>query len=92
MTDGIILTGNGRAYAPVQTAAGVTWKTQGTMLILRSSKNKTLGYVHKHYARAFTAAFRTNGKQYLLPKKFQTQEAAKAALVRWWTGIVRTEL
>ncbi len=85
---------NGIRYVPASAThpTTFTWKEQGTMLILRTAKNETLGYVHKHPKRAFTVGFRVMGKQYPFPKKFQTQPAAKAALIRFWTGIVRTEL
>ncbi len=92
MIDGIILTGSGRAYAPVQAAAGVTWKDQGTMLILRSSKNKTLGYVHRYHKNDYCITAKIFGKQHTLAKNFRTQPAAKSALIRWWEQIVRTEL
>ena len=92
MTPEIILIGNGRAYAPIQDASGVTWKEQGTMLIMRSSKNKTLGYVHRYHKNDYCITARLFGKQHTLAKNFRTQPAAKAALVRWWVRILRTEL
>lgn len=85
---------DGLRYIPASSpsAANFVWKQQGTMLILRTAKNETLGYVHKHPHRAFTVGFKGMGKQYPFPKKYQTQEAAKSALIRFWIGIARTEL
>ncbi len=92
MTTDLIITGSGRAYAPVQNASGVVWKEQGTMLILRSSKNKTLGYVHRYHKNDYCITAKLFGKQHTLAKHFRTQPLAKAALVRWWVRILRTEL
>lgn len=86
---------NGIRYVPAsaRSAPALTWKPipQDRRTELLSSTGKVLGWISNAYEGDHTAIaqFRNTGTGI---GNFKTEKSARAALIRWWTGIVRTEL
>jgi hypothetical protein len=67
-----------------------TWKTKKDTRVLYSTSKKQLGAVCHDRASFYLIAY--VGRRDLYIGSYPTENRARAALIRWWLRIVRTEL